>query len=246
MFNRMGRDAEMGRDWNRRGLLTGRFTNQEAVDKTRKMPMIGAVDSRGRSMSKEFPWDYHPDLTEDRLVAVAQLIVDGRQTAVELFDEEAGDNGWTLGCRAFQFGRARILRAFDEGAYAWLNVIDRTLQLTFTIGEVPIRIYRGEAEEPTDRTRRQSLTELKQLSFLFDQRDEGRDLLFRFAVETDIDGSVLSVKFVGLRGETAVLNWAVPLALAPVAGAVGQPASESVDLKAPRVGVRARETKTGE
>ena len=197
-------------------------------------------------MSKKFPWDYHPDLTEDRLVTVARMIVDGRQTAVELFDEEAGDNGWTLGCRAFQFGRARILRAVDEAKYSWLDVIDRTLQLIFTVGEVPIRIYRGEAEEPTDRTRRQSLTELKQLGFSFDDRDEGRDLLFRLAVETDSDGSVLAVKFVGLRGETAVLNWNVPLALDATTGAVGRPASDSVELEAPSVGVRTRDTKTGE
>jgi hypothetical protein len=102
-------------------------------------------------MSSAYPWDYHSDLTEERLLVVAGLIADGRRTAVELFDEAAGDNGWTLGCRAFQFGRARILRAVDSGEFPWLTVIDRTLQLIFKIGEVPVRIYRGEADEPTDR-----------------------------------------------------------------------------------------------
>src|SRR5436853_21012 len=99
-------------------------------------------------MSKAYPWEYHSDLSEDRLVVVAGLIADGRRTAVELFDEVAGDNGWTLGCRAFQFGRARILRAVDSGEYHWLTAIDRSLQLIFKIGEVPIRIYRGDADEP--------------------------------------------------------------------------------------------------
>jgi hypothetical protein len=197
-------------------------------------------------MTKTFPWEYHRDLTEDRLIAVARLIADGRQTAVELFDEEAGDNGWTLGCRAFQFGRARILRAVDDGAYNWLGVIDRTLQLVFTIGEVPVRMYRGEAEEPTDRTRRQSFNELRQLGFSFDDRDEGRDLAFRFAVETEIDGSVVAIKFVGLRGETAVLNWDVPIELGTLAGGVGQPATESVELAPPSIAVRGQESKTGE
>jgi len=194
-------------------------------------------------MTKTFPWDYHPDLTEERLVAIAKLIADGRQTAVELFDEEAGDNGWTLGCRAFQFGRIRILRAVDKETYPWLDVIDRTFQLIFTIGEVPVRIYRGEAEEPTNRTQRQSLNELRQLSFSFDECEEGRELAYRFAVETDIDGSVLAIKFVGLRGESAVLNWDVPIDLE--AGAVGRPATESVELEAPAVAMRTRETRTG-
>ncbi len=197
-------------------------------------------------MTKKFPWDYHPDLTEDRIITIARMIVDGRQAAVELFDEEAGDNGWTLGCRAFQFGRARILRAVDDSSYDWLGLIDRTLQLIFTIGEVPIRIYRGEAEEPTDRTMRQSLSELRQLGFSFDERDEGRDLLFRLAVETDIDGSVLAMKFVGLRGETAILNWDIPIESSAGSGAIGRPATESVELESPNVGVRTRKIKTGE
>jgi hypothetical protein len=197
-------------------------------------------------VTKKCPWDYHPDLTEDRIITIARMIVDGRQAAVELFDEEAGDNGWTLGCRAFQFGRARILRAVDDSSYDWLGLIDRTLQLIFTIGEVPIRIYRGEAEEPTDRTMRQSLSELRQLGFSFDERDEGRDLLFRLAVETDIDGSVLAMKFVGLRGETAILNWDIPIESSAGSGAIGRPATESVELESPNVGVRTRKIKTGE
>ena len=190
-------------------------------------------------MATRFPWDYHSDLTAERLTIVAQLIADGRQVAVELFDWEAGDNGWTLGCRAFQFARARILRAADSGKFPWLDVIDRTLQLILKIVEVPVRIYRGDADEPTDRTVRQTLNELKQLSLLFDERDEGRALAYRFAIETDIDGGVLAVKFVGLRGKTAVLNWDVPLDLAGAAGGtVGRAATESIELTAPVVGVR--------
>lgn len=188
--------------------------------------------------AKIYPWDYHSDLTAERLQVVAQLIADGRRTAVELFDEEAGDNGWTLGCRAFQFGRARILRAVESGEYPWLDVIDRTLQLIFKIGEVPVRVYRGDADEPTDRTLRQSLSELRQLDLLFEEHHEGRDLAYRFAVETDLDGSVLAVKFVGLRGESAILNWDVPLDGDPRSGAtVGRPATESVELPAPVVSV---------
>jgi len=184
--------------------------------------------------------------TEDRLIAVGRLIVEGRQLAVDLHDGDIGDDGWTLGCRASQFGRFRILAAVDGEVFPWLGVIDRSRRLIFTIGEVPVRIYRGEADEPTDRTLHQSLNELKQLGFSFDERDEGRDLAYRFAVETDIDGSALAVKFVGLRGETAVLNWDVPLGLDTSIGGIGTPATDPVELDTPSVGVRGRETKTGE
>jgi len=197
-------------------------------------------------MTKTFPWEYHKDLTEERLVAVGQMVLEARRLAVELFDSDIGDDGWTLGCRASQFARYRILTAFDGQRFPWLTVIDRSRRLIFTIGEVPVRIYRGEAEEPTARTLHQSLSELDQLGFSFDERDEGHDLAYRFAVETDVDGSALAVKFVGLRGETAVLNWNVPLGLDAFTGGIGMPATESVELDAPSVGVRDRKTKTGE
>ena len=190
-------------------------------------------------MSKIYPWDYHSDLTEDRLITVAAMLVDGRYAALERFDEDAGDNGWTHGCRAFQFCRHRILKAIDSGDYVWLTAIDRTLQLIFKIGDVPVRIYKGDAEEPTERTLRQSFGELRQLEMLFPEYDAGRDLAYRFAVETDIEGSVLAVKFVGLRGESAVLIWDVPIdgASAPL-GTVGRAATDSVHMEPPSVGLR--------
>lgn len=190
-------------------------------------------------MAKIYPWEYHPDLNEDRLKTVAAMLVDGRHAALERYDEEAGDNGWTHGCRAFQFCRHRVLQATDSGQYVWLTAIDRTLQLIFKIGDVPVRIYKGDAEEPTDRTLKQSFGELRQLEILFPEHDEGRDLAYRFAVETDVDGSVLAVKFVGLRNESAVLIWDVPLdGVAAFAGTVGRAATESVELAPPSVGLR--------
>src|SRR5690606_20255248 len=103
----------------------------------------------------------------------------------------------------------------------------------------PARIYKGEADEPTGRTLYQGFGELRQLDFSFHEGDEGRDLAYRFAVETDHDGSALAVKFVGLRGEAAVLSWDIPIdGEKSTVGAVGQPATEPVDLGAPPVGPR--------
>jgi len=185
------------------------------------------------------PWEYHFDLTEERICVVASMIVDGRHSALDRYDEAAGDNGWTHGCRAFQFGRHRILKAVDSGDYPWLTAIDRSLQLIFKIGEVPVRIYKGLPEEPTTRTLRQSFGELRQLGLLFPTCDGGRELAYRFAIETDLDGSVLAVNFVGLHGDTAILNWDVPFdSNLGFTGTVGREASESVELEPPSVGVR--------
>jgi hypothetical protein len=75
---------------------------------------------------------------------------------------------------------------------------------------VPVRFYRGAAEEPTDRTLRRQELEAEQLSLaLGETAAEG--LAFRFAVETGEGGRVV---FLALRGEDRVeCFWPVPLEL---------------------------------
>ena len=93
----------------------------------------------------------------------------------------------------------------------------------------------GEADEPSDRTRRQTFSELNQLAFTFG-KEEGAGLAYRFAVETDFDGSITSIKFVGLRGDSPVFVWDVPYAEA-VSLPPAAPATEGVDLPKPEVRV---------
>ena len=57
------------------------------------------------------PWDYHPDLTSERLVKVAQLLALGRGDAVDRFDPTIGDDNWTLGVCAYNYGCFQIARA---------------------------------------------------------------------------------------------------------------------------------------
>ncbi|GAA2877255.1 hypothetical protein GGQ99_000163 [Aminobacter niigataensis] len=187
-------------------------------------------------MTGVLPWEMHPDLTEDRLAKVAELICRGRNDAVLWQNEEIGDDSWVLGCRAFQACRHQIISAEANGDFPWLSVADNSKHLVFSIGAVPVRFYRGLAEEPTSRTMRQSFPELQQMSMLFPGEEAGQ-LLYRFAVETDIDGTVTSIKFVGLLGETAKLIWEVPLV-----ASVGAPISinapaDGVELDSPVVGL---------
>ncbi len=160
-------------------------------------------------MSDSLPWDLHPDLTRERLIAAALLIAQGRWDALSVHNPALGDNGWTLGCKAFQFARFQITRRAGLEGYEWLEIVDPTMQLIFNIGTVPFRFYKGEADAPSDRTLRQTYSELAQLSFAFGDEKAG-DIAHRFAVETDDDGAITSIKVVGLRGELPVLIWEVP------------------------------------
>lgn len=189
-------------------------------------------------MMHVYPWDYHPDLTRTRLVAIARLLEKGRNDALDWHNPDIGDNGWTLGCNAFAYQMHQILQAIDSGEYEWLTAIDRSLHFVFMIGRIPVRFYRGEAENPTHRTLHQSHSELRQLELIFNAADHGKDLAYRFAVETDIDGSVLKIIFVGLRDENPVLYWEVPLGDrdASIYEIESKPA-DGVELPPPSVGL---------
>jgi hypothetical protein len=88
------------------------------------------------------------------------------------------------------------------GRYPWLKVLDGTQHFVFLIDGVPVRFYRGDADEPTRRTLRQQEVEAEQLSLAFAGADVAEGLMFRLAVETDeASGMVSRVVFLALRGE---------------------------------------------
>jgi len=166
-------------------------------------------------MSKEYPWDFHPDLIADRLVEVAKLLRRGRHDAVDRHDEEIGDDNWVLGVRAYNCGRFRVIQAHDAGDHSWLTIINPGLQFIFAIGLVPIRFYHGDGDEPHKRTCRVAYPELDQLAIAFEE-EENDEMVFRFAVETVIDGVVDAIKFVGLRHKQVIFSWEVPLPMGEV------------------------------
>jgi len=113
---------------------------------------------------------------------------------------ELGDDPWSVGCRAYAFGRHRLARAAASGAHNWLGVLDDSNAFVFLIEDVPVRFYRGLADEPTPRALRRHAEEAEQLSLaLGDAGAEG--LVFRLAVETGENGRVERVVFLALRGE---------------------------------------------
>jgi hypothetical protein len=162
---------------------------------------------------RRFPWNLHPALTEERLAACARLLARGRADALALADPWAGDDAWSIGCRAYSFSRHQLRRAAEAGRYAWLGVLDGTHHFVFLIEGVPVRFYRGDADEPTRRTLRQQEVEAEQLALAFGREDGATGLMFRLAVETDAEGAVSRVVFLALRGEAGRVEcfWPVPL-----------------------------------
>ncbi len=192
------------------------------------------------------PWEHHPALSRDRLIAIAQLIQRGRNLALDRFDPTVGCMGWTLGCEAFAFQRHQIVQAATR--VDWLAILDPTMEFVFSIGGVPARFYRGEPNDPNARTLKQTFSELEQLSLF--SADELIRLtstpLYRFAVETDLDGSTAAITFVILSGEVPMLSWSIPLD-EPVTkiSPLWIEGSEGVELPAPSIGIPSKIKKDG-
>ncbi len=166
------------------------------------------------------PWELHPALTEDRLRVCARLLANARRDALAMASYELGDDPWSVGCRAYAFGKHRLARAASSGAHNWLGVLDESHAFVFLIEDVPVRFYRGLAEEPTARALRRHEQEAEQLALALGNAAEG--LVFRLAVETGEGGRVERVVFLTLRGEEgeAACVWPVPLEVAAEASAV--------------------------
>lgn len=161
---------------------------------------------------RRLPWELHLSLTEERLTAAARLLARGRANAIASADYWAGDDAWSIGCRAYAFSKHQLARAAESGRFAWLGVLDETHHFVFLIEGVPVRFYRGDAEDPSKRTLRQQESEAEQLALALGS-DGAEGLMFRFAVETASDGTVKRIVFLALRGEAGRVEcfWPVPL-----------------------------------
>lgn len=181
---------------------------------------IGSTTASGEEPGAKRPWDLHPALTEERLSACARLLARGRADAVSMADPWAGDDAWSIGCRAYSFSRNRLRQAAEGGRYRWLGVLDETHHFVFMIEGVPVRFFRGDAEEPSKRALRQQESEAQQLALALGDTGGSGGLMFRLAVETGEGGEVKRVVFLALRGEQGRVEcfWPVPLDHEDVSG----------------------------
>ena len=170
------------------------------------------AESQNAPSSSRLPWHFHPALTEERLRICARLLANARRDAVAMARYEMGDDSWSVGCRAYAFGKQRLRRAASARVHSWLSVMDDSHHFVFLIEQVPVRFYRGFAEEPTVRTLRRQEAEAQQLGLALGI-DKADGLVFRFAIETGVTGNVERVVFLALRGEEGCseCSWQVPL-----------------------------------
>jgi hypothetical protein len=184
---------------------------------------------------KMLPWEYHPEVTEERLVRVAQLLALGRGSAVDRFDPTIGDDNWTLGVCAYNYGCFQIARAAGTPGFEWLGVIDPGKHFQFSIARVPMRFWRGDPAEPTAKI--VVATPFEQLRLDLEPGVPTAGMLFRIGVTTDVDGAMLGASFVALRNDQPEFVWPIPLAEAkPLIVLLDDARPEGLELPPPLVG----------
>lgn len=188
------------------------------------------------------PWEIEPRLQQDYLCELGQIIRDVRHGTLDLYDPSDGDGPWSLGCRVYE----RTINVLEKSAESlpWLKVVrEQSLYFLILIEGVPLRFYKGRVDSPPERTLRQDFPELRfrQLSF------GEREWMWRVAVETDGDGSVLRITVAQYDGKGDFRHpWEIPLTeTIPAITSVTETRADTVVLEKPQLISRDESTQEG-
>jgi hypothetical protein len=151
---------------------------------------------------------------------------------------------WVAGTMAHARTAYWITRIVSRGDHSWLSIVDGTMQFTFAIDGVPVRVFRGEPEKPSRGAQKKSLRETMAQLALFEMNEMGGgdlDWQWRIAVEPEPTGEVFRITIVQVNvtnGEVNVRNpFEIPFR--DTARALTDLAStrhEGIELPPPRVG----------
>lgn len=180
------------------------------------------------------PWLQFPALTQTRLRVLAELIQEVRHLAVLTHEPHLGDDAWVLGVRAYKRTCFAIAKGSIGEHQEWLSVIENEvrervreemapevlnpeLHFVFAVGGVPLRFYRGSADEPTNKSLKRQYPEIHAQQLLMDYVPEPVfDRVLRLAVETNELGEVTRVVLVHLDEKGNPHNpWEISLGAAP-------------------------------
>lgn len=132
------------------------------------------------------PWVKYPPLTRDRLSAIATILRDVRQETVAKHEPDGGDSEWSLGCRIYSRSCFALTQA--RANYDWLTIPPEleALRFSFAIGNVPLRFYKGNADDPPGKYIGTTFGELNQQQLLLAIDGVSlRNVVLRLAIETD-------------------------------------------------------------
>ncbi|HHH3032427.1 TPA: hypothetical protein ACPZXY_004150 [Serratia marcescens] len=147
------------------------------------------------------PWEFTPQLSEERLTIVAKELLKVLDQTFELLSTSLDDN-YTRGTCTFGRQKNRVIELCMEGAYSWLKLTNPGMDVTFEIEGVPIRFF---ADDPVN-PKKPGFFRRNQVDQLFAPVDT-IPTVWRFVVEKpEFEGEGARIHFVGFNQLEEVLS----------------------------------------
>ena len=159
----------------------------------------------------EKPWDKNPDLKEDRIVEIANLICEVRGDVIDLHDVVLGDTRLSLGMRAYECCRSRLISEDSQGTWPWFSILTAVGRFTFLFGKTPVRFVRNDPENLPSEKLIPSPEASIQMGFFDEDYDHSNTRWF-FVIDTFYKNVADNMYFVGYNEQgDIVCQWDIPL-----------------------------------
>ncbi len=182
------------------------------------------------------PWLLAPQLQKDKLQDLANLLVQVRGEVIDRHEPEIGDTRLSLGMRAYECCRSRIIYKAMERDWSWLSILTHQGRFTFAIDGVPVRFSRNDPKHLPDRKLIPSPEGSVQMS-MFENTNKYSDLRWFLVIDTQYDLPVEHAYFIGYSEYNEIIcKWEIPLAdIVPVVGEVHENKPQAVDVPPAKV-----------
>lgn len=160
------------------------------------------------------PWEVNAALLPARLQVLAVAARKARDEVIGLRDDR--DDPWCCCCRAYTWTRNAFADVQNGPGADWMVAKQSGLAFTFYLDGVPMKFFRGRAEQPKTSSLRSGVREMlaqNRLDFLEEEiRWENEGWFWLMAIDTDVEGRVLEVVvFQANAASETRYAWSVPL-----------------------------------
>ena len=152
---------------------------------------------------KPLPWDFHPQLTEERLTIIAkELLQVLNDTYAQL--STTLDNNYTRSTCTFGRQWQLLIDLCLSGQYSWLHLTNAGLDIRFTIDRIPVRVFTDDPDNP----KKDGFYRRNPADQLF-APEVNIPVLHRFVVEKpEFEGEGAKVHFIGYNAlDEEVSKW---------------------------------------
>jgi hypothetical protein len=169
------------------------------------------VNLTGIDTMHEEPWLLAHQLKNEYLLQLASLLVQVRGEVIDRHEPNLGDTRLSLGMRAYECCRSRIIFKDDQGVWPWLSILTEQGRFTFAVEGVPVRFSRNDPDSLPYRKLIPSQEGFEQMS-MFEDENNFSHLRWFLVIDTPYDTPVENAFFIGYSElNEIVCKYEIPL-----------------------------------